>query len=119
MSDAVIISILVLIAFFAIRSSVKHLAGKGGCCGGSGSVKIRKKKLSKIKSKKVILVDGMTCNHCKGRVEEVVNDIDEVSGLVNLKKKELTISFANDITNEKLEEIYSKIEKAGYQIINK
>lgn len=116
MTNAIIIGILVIFVFIGLSSTIKHFAGKGGCCGGGNSVKIKKKKLSKIVAKKVIFVEGMTCNHCKARVEEVVNDIQGVSGSVNLKKGEVLLSFENEITDKKLTEIYERIRKAGYSV---
>ena len=55
----------------------------------------------------------MHCDHCKNRVEEVVNDIKGVSGKVNLKKQELTVSYAEDVPDELIK---SRIEKAGYTV---
>ena len=116
MTNVIIIGILVIFVFIGLSSTIKHFAGKGGCCGGGSSVKIKKKKLSRIVAKKVIFVEGMTCKHCKARVEEVVNDIQGVSGSVNLKKGEVLLSFENEITDKKLTEIYERIRKAGYSV---
>ncbi|MDE6640906.1 MAG: cation transporter [Acetatifactor sp.] len=55
----------------------------------------------------------MHCEHCKNRVEEVVNDIKGVAGKVSLKKGELTVSYAEDVSDELIKE---KIERAGYRI---
>lgn len=35
MADGIIVAILVVLMFFGIRSTIKHFAGKGGCCGGA------------------------------------------------------------------------------------
>jgi len=73
MTDIIIIAIVIVIAAIGIRSTIKHFRGQGGCCGG-GDYKPRKKKLKNILYSKTFTVDGMHYNHCKNRVEEVVND---------------------------------------------
>ena len=114
MENYIIIGIIAIIIIIAILSSVKHFKGEGGCCGGS-SYKPKRKKLSGIKYTKKFKVGGMHCEHCKNRVEEVVNDIKGVAGKVNLKKGELTVSYAEDAPDEIIK---AKIEKAGYTVIN-
>ena len=110
MDTYIIIGIIILIAAVGIIYTVKHFRGEGGCCGGD-SLKLKKKKLKNVKYTKIFRVDGMHCEHCKGRVEEVVNDIKGVAGRVNLKKGELTVSYAEDVADEI---IIARIERAGY-----
>lgn len=113
MTDGIIIAILVVALFFGIRATVKHFARKGGCCG-SADYKPKKKKLSKVLYQKTFKVEGMHCEHCKARVEEVVNDIQGVSGSVNLKKGILTVSYAEDVDDELIK---NKIERVGYKVV--
>ncbi|MBQ7863685.1 MAG: heavy-metal-associated domain-containing protein [Lachnospiraceae bacterium] len=113
MTDGIIIAILVVALFFGIRATVKHFARKGGCCG-SADYKPKKKKLSKVLYQKNFKVEGMHCEHCKARVEEVVNDIQGLSGSVNLKKGILTVSYAEDVDDELIK---SKIERVGYKVL--
>lgn len=112
MTNYIIIAILAVIAVMAIRSSIKHFKGQGGCCG-RGNYKPKKKKLSKILYKKTFKVGGMHCKHCKNRVEEEVNHIKGVAGTVHLKKGELVVSYAEEVEDKV---IISKIEKAGYTV---
>lgn len=112
MADGIILAIFVVVMFFGIRSMVKHFGGKQGCCG-SSDYKPKKKKLSKVLYKKIFQVDGMHCEHCKRRVEEAVNDISGVAGIVNLKKGELTISYEVDVEDEV---IMAKLEQRGYSV---
>ena len=113
MTDGIIIAILVVALFFGIRATVKHFARKGGCCG-SADYKPKKKKLSTVLYQKNFKVEGMHCEHCKARVEEVVNDIQGVSGSVNLKKGILTVSYAEDVDDELIK---IKIELVGYKVV--
>ncbi len=112
MKDEIIIGIVIVLALVGIRYTVKHFAGKGGCCGGGG-YRPRKKKLSKVLYQKNFKIDGMHCEHCKMRVEEVINDMKGLAGKVDLKKGELTVSFAEEVDDELIKQ---RIRRAGYEI---
>lgn len=109
-----VILILLLAAVFAIGfvSSFRHFRGQGGCCGGGG-YRPRKKKLSNVIGRKCFTVEGMHCEHCKTRVEEAVNDIHGVAGQVELKKGELTVSYAEPVEDETIK---ARIERVGYRV---
>ena len=113
MENYIIIGIIAVIVVIAVISSVKHFKGEGGCCGGGSSYKPKKKKLSGVRYQKVFLVDGMRCDHCKNRVEEVVNDMSGIAGKVDLKKGELVVSYAEDVEDETIK---ARIERAGYTV---
>lgn len=113
MEDYIIIGVLIVAIVVGVIFTVKHFKGEGGCCSGR-SFKPKKKKLSTVKYQKTFKVDGMHCEHCRGRVEEVVNDIKGVAGRVDLKKSELTVLYAEDVDDEL---IISRIEKIGYKVV--
>lgn len=114
MENVIIILILVILMTIGIHSSIKHFKGEGGCCGGGSAVKKKQKKLKAVVAKKVVMVEGMTCEHCKSRVERSIDDIDGAAAKVNLKKKEAVISLEKEISNEQIREA---IEKSGYIVI--
>ena len=64
--------------------------------------------ISRIETDKV---GGMHCEHCKLRVEEAVNDIRGVSGRVDLRREELTVSYGEAVDDEV---ILTRLERAGY-----
>lgn len=108
MENYIIIGVITVIVVIAVISSIKHFKGEGGCC-----YNPKRKKLSGIKYTKKFKVGGMHCEHCKRRVEEAVNDIKGVAGRVDLKKGDLTVSYAEDAPDEIIK---AKIEKAGYTL---
>lgn len=114
MENIIIIGIVAVMIFLGIRSSVKHFRGEGGCCGGSAPVKRQKKRLEKVIAQKLVTVEGMTCAHCKNRVEKGINEIDGAAAKVSLKKGKAVVSLAKDVTDEQIREV---IEKAGYRVI--
>lgn len=113
MQNVIIIGIIVVLAIIGIRSSIKHFKGEGGCCGGGSSVK--RKKLKTVIAKKTVVIEGMTCEHCKNRVENRINEIDGAAAKVNLKKKEAVISLEKEVSDDQIRKV---IEKSGYEVIS-
>ena len=109
MENYIIIGIIIVIAFFAVRTIVKR-KGRKGCCGSGSDYKPRKKKLKNVIATKVFVVDGMHCEKCANRVTEVVNDIP---GVVDLKKGIITVSYEQEVADE---QIKAKIERVGYTV---
>lgn len=114
MTDIIIIGILLVVMLIGLRSTIKHFKGEGGCCGGGSSVKVKKKKLKNVIARKTIIIEGMTCDHCKNRVERFLNEMVGVSATVNLKKKQALVSMEREIPDE---EFRALIEKAGYEVV--
>ena len=112
MVDYVIIGIIIVIAFFAVRTIVKRKGCKG-CCGSGSDYKPRKKKLQAVIATKAFVVDGMHCEKCANRVTEVVNDIPGVAGVADLKKGIVTVSYEQEVADE---QIKAKIERVGYTV---
>lgn len=112
MENYIIIGIIIVIAFFAVRTIVKR-KGRKGCCGSGSDYKPRKKKLKNVIATKIFVVDGMHCEKCANRVTEVVNDITGVAGVVNLKKGIVTVSYQQEVPDEQIKE---RIERVGYTV---
>lgn len=112
MENYIIIGVIAVIAFLAIRTIVKR-AGRKGCCGSGSDYKPRKKKLKHIIATKEFVIDGMHCEKCSGRVTEILNDIPGVAGVVDLKKGIATVSYEREVPDG---EIKAKIERVGYTV---
>lgn len=66
--------------------------------------------------KKIITINGMSCNHCKAAVEKALSDIDGVSGAkVDLKKKTATVSLGSEVTDDVLK---NAVTEAGYEPVS-
>ena len=60
--------------------------------------------------KKIITVEGMSCEHCKSRVETALQQVEGVTGAkVNLKEKTATISMKDEIADNVLTDAVSAI----------
>ncbi|XCP86875.1 heavy metal-associated domain-containing protein [Roseburia hominis] len=119
MGNVIVIAVLLVIAFFAVKSTMKHFKGEGGCCGGGcsecGNAKMKHKKLEGDKiAEKVIRIEGMHCEHCKHAVEEEINKIDGASAKVNLRKNLAVVSMDRRIADD---ELYAAVARAGFQVV--
>ena len=113
MENAIIIGVLIVVGFFALRSSAKHFKGKGGCCGG-GSVPKQKKVIQNVHSRRQIKLAGLHCENCKNAVEKAINSIEGAACKVNLKEQTAEVVLEKDVPDELLK---STVEKAGFQVI--
>lgn len=113
MENAIIVGGLIIVGFFALRSSVKHFKGQGGCCGG-GSVPRQKKEIKNVHSRKRIKLSGLHCENCKNSVEKAINSIEGAAAKVNLKEQTAEVVLEKDVPDEMLK---NAVEKAGFQVI--
>lgn len=114
MENAIIIGILVILMAVGIHSSVKHFKGEGGCCGGGSEVKPRKKKLKNVIRKKIVIIEGMSCDKCKYSVERRINEIAGAAAVVNLRKKQAVVSMEQEISDEVLR---AAVEDVGFEVV--
>ncbi len=115
MGNEILLAVLLIVFFLALRHTVKHFKGQGGCCGGGGEVKARRKKLKgPVLGTYVVAIDGIRCENCKNRIEGRVNDIEGAACRVNRKKKTAVVAFDREIAPE---EIRRAIEGIGYTVV--
>lgn len=67
------------------------------------------------KLKKTIYIEGMSCAHCSGRVEQVLNELNGVTAKVDLDAKQASVEILEDVSDDVLEKT---VEDAGYQVIS-
>ena len=65
--------------------------------------------------KKEMIVEGMSCMHCSGRVEKALNEIDGVSAKVVLEKKTAYVDLTKDVSDEVLSKA---VTDAGYDVVS-
>lgn len=70
------------------------------------------KKEKKTMTKKII-IEGMACHHCSGRVEKALNETEGVTAAVNLEEKTAYVTLSKEISNSELKKI---VEDAGYTV---
>lgn len=64
--------------------------------------------------KKLITIEGMSCEHCVQAVANALRELKGVTGAaVGLEKKQTTVELSADVTDAMLKEA---IEEAGYSV---
>ena len=99
-STAVVLAVLILIVVLAVKNSVGHLKGKGGCCGGGGSCSSRpelKELDGPVIGKKIVKISGMHCENCRNSIERAVNRLDGASCRVDLKSGTAEVSYDREL----------------------
>ena len=61
-----------------------------------------------------IVIDGMACGHCSGRVEQALNAMEGVSATVDLAKKTAFVKVNGNVTNE---ELSNTVSNCGYTVL--
>jgi Copper chaperone len=113
-STIIALLILAVVLFFAVKSSLKHFRGEGGCCGGSGKEKLVKpQKLENVIATKTVKIDGMRCENCNRRVQNALNSIEGINAVVNGDKQQAEIKLGKVIDDK---EIIKTITKLGYRV---
>ena len=70
----------------------------------------------KIMMKKILKVEGMTCQHCVDTVTKKVSMITGVTNvMVNIEEKKVSIEFEESKTQ--LEKISHQIIEAGFEVV--
>ena len=68
-------------------------------------------------AEQIVGVNGMSCDHCRMRVEKAVKALQGVSGAeVNLENKTVTVQYDNSKTG--VSQINEAIEAEGYSVVS-
>lgn len=65
--------------------------------------------------KKIIMIEGMSCEHCVNHVKEALAELNGVSSVdVNLTSRKAVLEASEDINDEAIK---AAIDDAGYEVI--
>jgi len=65
--------------------------------------------------KKIIAIEGMSCEHCQARVEKALNAIAGVEATVDLANKSATVTITENVDDHELE---NAVIDAGYEVVS-
>lgn len=65
--------------------------------------------------KKIIEIKGMTCEHCRARVQKALNAIEGVAAEVDWKKGRAVVETNGTADDETLA---AAVEQAGYEVLS-
>lgn len=74
-----------------------------------------KKESEEPTMEKTMIIEGMMCSHCSGRVTKVLNDIDGVTAIVSLENKNAKITLSKDVPDDVL---IKAVTDAGYEVVS-
>lgn len=104
------------------KPRLKYSAEKAACgravdgnleCGLGGTEKnLTHNNTEDIAMTKTVIIDGMRCSHCSGRVQQVLNSLPGVKAEVSLDKGCAVVTGSADN-----EEIKKAVENAGYKVV--
>lgn len=63
--------------------------------------------------KKIVKIEGMSCEGCSGRVQNLLNAIPGITAIVSLAEKEATVDGPDDVSDDV---IRHTITGAGYEV---
>lgn len=122
MINLIIVLIVVIVVYIGVKRYTNNLKGGGcGCgCGGSSvkpqKVEVEDKEASHYPYTKKLKIDGMTCEHCKLRIENLLNGQKEgVWAEVDLANGTALVRMKKELTEERLREI---ITYGGYTLVS-
>lgn len=116
MSTAIIVIILIVICVYSVKSYSKKLTH--GCCGGESDGPIQRVKPQDPHKENYLYcqsmkIEGMTCQNCQRRIENLFNQLDGYYMEVNLKKHSAKLYTKQDVSQS---EIKQKIASLGYRV---
>ncbi len=116
MANYLIMAALVVVVALALKSSLKHFRGGGGCCGsGDVPVKATKKDIASPVAEKILIIGGMSCSNCAARVQNALNALDGVAAEVSLEKKSARVRLSRSVPDDVLR---AAVARAGYEVIS-
>lgn len=115
MGNIIIVAVIVVLCLLALRHFIKSLK-TGGCCGGGDveeKVKVSDKDPSHYPYQETVGISGMSCEHCKQRIENALNREDGVWAVVNLKTNSALVRMKAKRSDDDIKRI---ITKEGYHV---
>lgn len=115
-STLIVLLVVVVIVAFALKNSIGHFKGEGGCCDAGGGTLPNHKTLEGAKiGEKTVRIEGMHCENCKNRVERAINRIEGAVAHVDLKKNIAVVSYDRDISEDEIRKV---VEEQDYKVIS-
>ncbi len=114
LSNVIIIAVMAVILFFAVKGAIPHFKGEGSCCGGGSRTKlIKPKKLDHVTAHKRIKIEGMVCDNCSARVQNALNSIEGINAKVVRSRGEAYLKLGKELDDEAITKVITDL---GYKV---
>lgn len=122
LSSVSVVSNALRLKFFKPVRMTEEQEKVTGAINNSDDSKVINKDLSNINNinggkemKKVLIVEGMSCGHCKAAVEKALKSVDGVeNAVVDLSNKTADVTLTKEVSNETLSKA---VTDAGYDVV--
>jgi len=122
LSSVSVVSNALRLKFFKPVRMTEEQEKVTGAINNSDDSKVINKDLSNINNinggkemKKVLIVEGMSCGHCKAAVEKALKSVDGVENVVvDLSNKTADVTLTKEVSNETLSKA---VTDAGYDVV--
>jgi len=111
----IIVAILVLAVVFAVRASIRHFKGEGGCCGGGNDAAPpeQDKAIGAVVARREMALSGLHCMKCVARVKHALDAIDGVSADVTLEPQRALVRMDRQVADDVLRKA---VEDEGFKV---
>ena len=112
---AIILALLALALVFAVRSSLRHFKGEGGCCGGGAAdpPPEQDKAIGPVVARRELALSGLHCMNCVGRVKKALDALDGVAADVTLDPQRALVRMDREVPDEALRKA---VEDQGFKV---
>ena len=112
LSSVCVVTNALRLRFFKSRFQCEHTAEQAPC---ACPVEINDKK-GEITMNKTMMIEGMMCAHCTGRVEKALSAIDGVSAVeMSLEGKSASLTLSKEVPDQILTDA---VTQAGYEVVS-
>lgn len=113
MGTFIVVIVLVVFIVFALKNSIGHFQGTGGCCG--SYEKVEKKRMLSVVDRRQVTISGIHCQNCEKKIK---NKINQQSHLLCHRISHHKIAYIKSDQENDDEQIKRIIENLGYQVID-
>ena len=116
LSSVTVVTNALRLRFF--RSKFRSETPEAPACGGNCPLELKENtnQGGKQTMNKTMIIEGMMCAHCTGRVEKALSAIDGVSAVeMSLEGKSATLTLSKDVDNQVLTDA---VTEAGYEVVS-
>lgn len=118
-----IVLVFAIVLVIAVRATIRHFRGEGGCCGGAADPPTPDKPLGAVVDRRELVLDGLHCMKCVARVKSALEAIPGVAAEVTLQpQSKLSIGYGlaivsmdRDIPDDDLRKA---VEAQGFRVVS-
>ncbi len=106
----ILVTVLVIVAFIALRTAIKHFGIKRTCCGsGKHAAKREEKTLESVPIWEITLrIDDLCCEDCEIKLENAFNRMDGILAKASHKEKRAVLLLCKEWNKEELRKTVAK-----------